>query len=65
MEVLNDPVVDDCDALLAIDVRMGVAVGGLAVRGPPRMAHPDRARHRVAIGEVFLQHPKLPGPLGH
>ena len=42
--VLDDPVDDDVDLLGGIDQRMRVALADAAVRGPARVADPDRRR---------------------
>ena len=44
--VLDDPVEDDVDLVLAVAVRMGVLLGDPAVRGPAGVAEPDRRRGR-------------------
>ena len=43
-EVFDDAVVDDRHDAVAADVRMGVDVGGRAVRGPAGVADADVAR---------------------
>ncbi len=53
--VLDDAVVDDDDAAVAADVRMGVAVGRGAVGGPARVADADAAGGRLlrqVVGQV-------------
>ena len=42
-EVLDDAVVDDDDVARAVAMRMGVVLVRLAVRGPARVAHAERA----------------------
>src|SRR6185295_6266200 len=54
--VLDDAVVHHRDA--AGDVRVGVALGGHAVRGPARMADADGAVQGVLLGQLLeLSHP--------
>ncbi len=59
--VLDDPVEDDVDLLLAVAVRMGVLLGDPAVRRPARVAKTDRRRllrdsdPAGAIRGVFLE----------
>ena len=43
LEVLDDAVVDHRDPTVAVLMRVGVAIGGGAVRGPARVAHRDVA----------------------
>ena len=45
--VLDDAVVDDGDGAVAAEVRVGVAVGGGAVRGPARVADADGSPGRA------------------
>ena len=45
-KVLDDAVVHERHDVVAADVRMGVLVGGRAVRGPARVAEADRAARR-------------------
>lgn len=63
-EVLDDAVVDDGDPAGLVEVRVGVTVGGRAVRGPPGVTEPG-ARHRQRpFLQRLLQVHQLPGPLG-
>ena len=48
-EVLDDAVVDDHDLAGAVAMRMGVVLVRLAVRGPARVAHAERAFERRAL----------------
>ena len=52
--VLDDAVVDDGDGAVAAEVRVGVAVGGAAVRGPARVADAEAAGGGMR-GEVLGQ----------
>src|SRR2546426_8436039 len=65
LEVLDDAVVDDRDAAFAIEVWMGVLVGGAAVGGPARVAHADLADRPFAFTERRLELRELAGPLDH
>ena len=52
--VLDDAVVDDGDGAVAADVRVGVAVGGRAVRRPAGVADADAAGGRL-VAQRFRQ----------
>ena len=52
--VLDDAVVHDGDATVVAQVRMRVALGGRAVRRPPRVTDPEHPIHRVG-GEHRLE----------
>ena len=60
--VLDDAVVDDGDAAIAAEVRMGVAVGGRAVGGPARVADADAAGRRLLL-QMSGQFGDAAGPL--
>ena len=47
----------------AVEVRVGVAVGGRAVGGPPGVPDADGAGQRRALGQRLLQVAELAGPL--
>ena len=49
--VLNDPIVNDGDDLVAADVRMGIGVGGGAVGRPTGMADTKSAGGGFALEE--------------
>jgi hypothetical protein len=59
-EVLDDAVVDQGDAAGAVAVRMGVGVGGSAVRRPARVPDPRRAGD-VVERKLLLEDLELPG----
>ena len=48
-EVFDDAVMNDGDVAGRIEVRVGVGVGGSAVRGPARMADAEVARRRLGV----------------
>ena len=58
-EVLDDPVVDDDDLPGAVAVRVRVVLVRLPVRGPARVAHPERA-FEVVLGQLRLEVRQLP-----
>ena len=58
-EVFDDAVVDDHDLAGAVAVRMGVVLVRLAVRGPARVAHAERAFDRRGI-QLRLEVRQLP-----
>ena len=59
--VLDDAVVDDGDVARGVGVGVGVAVGGLAVGGPARVADADGALQ--PLGQGGDQVVDAPGPL--
>ena len=64
-EVLDDPVVDDGDAPILAQVRMGVAVGRTAVRGPSGVADAGRGVGQRVAAEQGLEVGELAGLLAH
>jgi hypothetical protein len=56
-EVLDDPVVDDRDLACGVAVRVGVAVGGPAMRGPTGVAEAGAAHEAgvVGFGEIGFE----------
>ena len=50
--VLDDAVVDDGDLAVAAEVRVGVGVGGAAVRGPARVADALDAGRRLLLEQL-------------
>src|ERR1043166_5957270 len=58
-EVLDDAVVDDDDLAGAVAVRVGIVLVRLAVRGPARVAHAERAFERL-LAELRLEVAELP-----
>ena len=57
-EVLDNAVVDDGDLVLAVDLRMRVALVGRAVGCPARMGYAHRAVNRIAVHDR-LEHRDL------
>src|SRR5207237_9156429 len=64
VRVLDDAVVHQGDVAGAVAVRVGVAPGGGAVRGPAGVGDAARAVERLAP-EAFLQCVNPPGELQH
>ena len=64
VRVLDDAVVHQGDVAGAVAVRVGVAPGGGAVRGPAGVGDAARAVERLAR-EAFLQGVNPPGELQH
>ena len=66
-EVLDDPVVDDGDLACGVAVRVGVAVGGPAVRGPTGVADAGAAHEAgvVGLGEIGLEVGEPARPAAH
>ena len=66
-EVLDDPVVDDRDLAGGVAVRVGVAVGGPAMRGPTGVAEAGTAHEAgvVGFGEIGLEVGQPTGPAVH
>ena len=65
-EVLDDAVVDDRDRAGAVDVRVGVAVVGGAVGGPPGVTDAGGRRPERVLGQGRLEVGELAGALlGH
>jgi hypothetical protein len=60
-EVLEDAVVDDRQIAVGVLVGMGIAVAGLTVRGPPRVANARRAVEPCAV-QRLTQVRELAGP---
>jgi hypothetical protein len=58
--VLDGPVVHDGDRAGAVDVRVGVAVGRRAVRGPAGVPDAERAGQRL-VGDLLLEVGQLAG----
>ena len=59
--VLDDAVVDDDDAAVAVAVRMGVLLGRPAVRGPARVADAELARRAGRLREHVVEARQLAG----
>ena len=66
-EVLDDPVVDDRDLACGVAVRMGVTVGGPAMRGPTGVAEAGAAHEAgvVGFGEIGFEVGEPAGPAVH
>ena len=62
-EVLDDPVVHERDAALAAEVRVGVAVGRRAVRGPAGVADAGGHLRQRGVGDGLLEVGQLAGLL--
>ena len=63
-EVLDDPVMDDRDPVGLVQVRMGVAVGGRTVGGPPGVSDAGGRRRQRAVAERFLEVGEFAGSFG-
>ena len=58
--VFDDAVVDDGEFVVAADMRMGIAFGGHAMRGPARMPDAVHGDSVGIVGELFFQSRNLP-----
>ena len=55
LKVFDDAVVDDGEFVVAADMRMGIAFGGHAMRGPARMPDAVHGDSVGIVGELFFQ----------
>ncbi len=60
LKVFDDAVVDDSQIAVAADMRMGVALGGHAVRGPAGMPDAVDGQRIGIMGKFFLKRRQFP-----